>query len=44
MSQQAIGLIETRGLVSLIEGTDAMLKAANVELSGPVQQLSLIHI
>ena len=37
MSQQAIGLIETRGLVSLIEGTDAMLKAANVELSGPVQ-------
>jgi microcompartment protein CcmL/EutN len=30
MSQQAIGLIETRGLVSLIEGTDAMLKAANV--------------
>jgi len=39
MSQQAIGLIETRGLVSLIEGTDAMLKAANVELSGPVQQV-----
>ena len=38
MSQQAIGLIETRGLVSLIEGTDAMLKAANVELSGPEQQ------
>ena len=39
MTQQAIGLIETRGLVSLIEGTDAMLKAANVELSGPVQQV-----
>jgi len=39
MSQQAIGLIETRGLVSLIEGTDAMLKAANVELSGPVKQV-----
>ena len=37
MSQPAIGLIETRGLVSLIEGTDALLKAANVELSGPVQ-------
>ena len=33
---QAIGLIETRGLVALIEGTDAMLKAANVELVGPV--------
>ena len=39
MSQQAIGLIETRGLVALVEGTDAMLKAANVELSGPVQQV-----
>ncbi len=39
MSQEAIGLIETRGLVSLIEGTDAMLKAANVDLSGPVQQV-----
>ena len=39
MSQPAIGLIETRGLVSLVEGTDAMLKAANVELSGPVQQV-----
>ncbi|HEY4984917.1 MAG TPA: BMC domain-containing protein, partial [Verrucomicrobiae bacterium] len=25
---QAIGLIETRGLVALVEGTDAMLKAA----------------
>ena len=39
MSQQAIGLIETRGLVALVEGTAAMLKAANVELSGPVQQV-----
>ena len=28
MSQQAIGMIETRGLVALVEGTDAMLKAA----------------
>ena len=25
-------MIETRGLVALVEGTDAMLKAANVEL------------
>lgn len=33
---QAIGLLETRGLVALVEGTDAMLKAANVELAGPV--------
>lgn len=30
--QSAIGLIETRGLVGLIEATDAMAKAANVEI------------
>lgn len=36
---QAIGLIETRGLVALVEGTDAMLKAANVELAGPMKQV-----
>jgi microcompartment protein CcmL/EutN len=29
---QAIGLIETRGLVGLIEASDAMCKAANVNL------------
>ena len=29
---QAIGLIETRGLVGLVEASDAMCKAANVEL------------
>ena len=28
----AIGMIETRGLVGLIEATDAMAKAANVEV------------
>ena len=39
MAQQAIGLIETRGLVALVEGTDAMLKAANVELAGPMTQV-----
>ena len=36
---QAIGLIETRGLVALVEGTDAMLKAANVQLVGPITQV-----
>lgn len=36
---QAIGLMETRGLVALVEGTDAMLKAANVELVGPMKQV-----
>ncbi len=39
MSQQAIGFIETRGLVALVEATDAMLKAANVELVGPMMQV-----
>ncbi|MBL6763779.1 MAG: BMC domain-containing protein [Verrucomicrobiae bacterium] len=39
MAQQAIGLIETRGLVALVEATDAMLKAANVELVGPMKQV-----
>ena len=28
---EALGMIETKGLVPLIEATDAMLKAANVE-------------
>jgi ethanolamine utilization protein EutM len=37
--QQAIGLLETRGLIALVEGTDAMLKAANVELAGPMTQV-----
>ena len=34
MVQQALGMIETRGLVSAVEAADAMLKAANVELVG----------
>jgi ethanolamine utilization protein EutM len=33
----ALGLIETKGLVGVIEATDAMLKAANVNLAGRVQ-------
>lgn len=28
----AIGLVETKGLIGLIEATDAMAKAANVEI------------
>lgn len=28
----AIGLLETKGLVALVEATDAMAKAANVEI------------
>lgn len=34
MSGQALGMIETKGLVAQFEATDAMLKAANVELVG----------
>jgi ethanolamine utilization protein EutM len=30
--QNAIGMIETRGLVGLVEATDAMAKAANVQI------------
>lgn len=34
MALQALGMVETKGLVALIEASDAMLKAANVELVG----------
>ena len=34
MAHQALGMIETKGLVSLIEASDAMLKAANVNMVG----------
>ena len=30
--QNAIGLVETKGLVPLVEATDAMAKAANVKI------------
>jgi ethanolamine utilization protein EutM len=31
---EALGMVETRGLVPLIEASDAMVKAANVRLIG----------
>ncbi len=34
MSQEALGMVETRGLVAAIEAADAMCKAANVTLVG----------
>jgi ethanolamine utilization protein EutM len=34
---EAIGLIETRGLIAQVEAADAMLKAANVTLVKQVQ-------
>ena len=53
MSNEALGMIETKGLVGAIEAADAMVKAANVVLIGyekigsglvTVMVLSLIHI
>ncbi|MBM3834039.1 MAG: BMC domain-containing protein [Verrucomicrobia bacterium] len=34
MPQQAIGMIETKGMTTLLEASDAALKAANVTLVG----------
>ncbi len=34
MANMAIGMIETHGLVALVQAADAMLKAANVEFVG----------
>ena len=33
-TMEALGMIETKGLVALIEAADAMLKAANVQMIG----------
>ena len=37
VNSNALGLIETKGLIATIAATDAMLKAANVTLAGQVQ-------
>ena len=34
MAHEALGLIETRGLIGSVEAADAMVKAANVTLVG----------
>jgi ethanolamine utilization protein EutM len=34
MSQDALGLVETRGLIGSVEAADAMVKTANVVLVG----------
>ena len=34
MTKEALGMIETRGLIGSIEAADAMVKAANVTLVG----------
>jgi len=33
-AMEALGMIETKGLISLIEAVDSMLKAANVQMIG----------
>ncbi len=42
-NMQAIGLLETQGLTGVIEGADAMLKAANVELIGK-EKIGAAHV
>ncbi len=37
MDKQALGMVETKGLVGAIEAADAMVKAANVTLMGKEQ-------
>jgi ethanolamine utilization protein EutM len=36
-NHEALGLIETKGLIATIAATDAMCKAANVALAGQIQ-------
>src|ERR1700676_2446750 len=36
-NHEALGLVETKGLIATISATDAMCKAANVTLAGQVQ-------
>jgi ethanolamine utilization protein EutM len=33
-AMEALGMIETKGFVALVEATDAMIKAANVQFMG----------
>jgi ethanolamine utilization protein EutM len=33
-TNEALGMVETKGFISLVEATDAMMKAANVEFLG----------
>ena len=39
MAQEALGMIETRGLIAAVEAADSMLKAANVELVGTEKKI-----
>lgn len=37
ITDNALGMIETRGFAAMVEASDAMVKAANVELVGQVK-------
>ena len=37
MSNEALGMVETRGLIGAVEAADTMVKAANVKLIGKEQ-------
>jgi ethanolamine utilization protein EutM len=37
MTNDALGMVETRGFIGAVEAADAMVKAARVELIGKVQ-------
>ncbi len=37
MAKEALGMVETKGLIGAIEAADAMVKAANVSLVGQQQ-------
>ena len=39
MAKEAVGLLETRGRCGLVTGIDAALKAANVQLAGPMKNV-----
>ena len=43
MSQEALGMVETRGLVASIEAADTMLKAA-AEAAGRLGELVATHV
>lgn len=34
MAKQAIGIIETKGMISLLEASDAALKSADIKMTG----------
>ena len=37
VTNEALGLVETKGLIATVAATDAMAKAANVSLAGQIQ-------